>query len=103
MEMALLIMADCDPSKVSRRTMDQILEMTLPIDPERPHVPGYKLFEEWPADHPRVMVTHLFAEFLPPQIWHKKGGKVARKMHCSEALKKEKDPIEGVTGLFGKP
>ena len=69
-------MADGDPSKINRRTMDQILEMTLPIDPSRPPTAGYKVIEEWPKGEPRVIGTHLCAEFLPKQLWQQAGAKV---------------------------
>ncbi|XP_038051170.1 sulfotransferase family cytosolic 1B member 1-like isoform X1 [Patiria miniata] len=75
-EMVLLIMADGDVSKVNRRTMDQVFEMTLPIDPSRPLRAGYKAVEEWPVGEPRVVLTHLPAELLPLQLWQQKGAKV---------------------------
>ena len=75
-EIVLLILADADLGKVNRNAMDQVFEMTLKIDPNREPITGYKVAEGWPTDQPRVMLSHLCAELLPPQVWHKKGAKV---------------------------
>ncbi|XP_071799059.1 sulfotransferase 1B1-like [Asterias amurensis] len=75
-EIALLIVADADPTKANRVTQDQVFEMNFRSNPKLPAVAGYKVIEKWPSSCPRVIATHLAAEFLPSQVWHTKGVKV---------------------------
>ena len=75
-EIALLIVADADPTKANRVTQDQVFEMNFRSNPKLPAVAGYKVIEKWPSSCPRVIVTHMAAEFLPSQVWHTKDVKV---------------------------